>query len=135
VKIKVVRAGSDEPLELTVLRDEIAKYTINNAFLITPRIAYIKLDSFAETSGQELRDALKKLDYKTMDGLVFDLRGNPGGLLNEAIEICETFLQKGQMIVDTRGRAQGSKHAYASQRVNTDNLYPIVVLINKNSAS
>ncbi len=135
VKIKVVRAGNDEPLELTVLRDEIAKYTINNAFLIKPRIGYIKLDSFAETSGSELRDALTKLDYKTMDGLVFDLRGNPGGLLTEAIEICETFLQKGQLIVDTKGRARGSNHPYASQKVNGDHLYPIVVLINKNSAS
>jgi len=135
VKVKIIRPGSDEPLELAVIRDEIAKYTINNAFLIKPKIGYIKLDSFAETSGQELRDALKKLDFKNMDGLVFDLRGNPGGLLNEAIEICETFLQKGQMIVDTRGRARGSNHPYSSQRVNTDNLYPIVVLINKNSAS
>jgi carboxyl-terminal processing protease len=135
VKIKVVRAGNDEPLELSVIRDDIAKYTINNAFLIKPRIGYIKLDSFAETSGQELRDALTKLNYKTMDGLVFDLRGNPGGLLQEAIEISETFLQKGQLIVDTRGRARGSNHPYASQKVNSDNLYPIVVLINKNSAS
>jgi len=135
VKIKIIRPGADEPLELSVIRDEIAKYTINNAFLIKPRIGYIKLDSFADTSGQELRDALKKLDFKNMEGLVFDLRGNPGGLLNEAIEICETFLQKGQMIVDTRGRARGSNHPYASQRVNADNLYPIVVLINKNSAS
>jgi len=135
VKIKIVRPGVDEPLELSVIRDEIAKYTINNAFLIKPRIGYIKLDSFAETSGQELRDALKKLDYKSLDGLVFDLRGNPGGLLAEAIEIGETFLQKGQMIVETRGRTRGSNRPYASQRVNSDNLYPIVVLINKNSAS
>jgi carboxyl-terminal processing protease len=135
VKIKVIRPGIDEPMEISVIRDEIKKYTINNAFLIKPRIGYIKLESFAETSGQELRDALKKLDYKNMDGLVFDLRGNPGGLLAEAIEIGETFLQKGQMIVETRGRTRGSNRPYASQKVNSDNLYPIVVLINKNSAS
>jgi carboxyl-terminal processing protease len=135
VKIKVARPGVEEPLELTVMRDEIAKYTINNAFLIKPRIGYIKLDSFAETSGQELRDALKKLDYKNFDGLIFDLRANPGGLLTEAIEIGETFLQKGQTIVETRGRSRGSSRPYQSQRVNTDNQYPIVVLINKNSAS
>jgi len=135
VKIKVIRAGMDEPMEMSIIRDEIAKYTINNAFLIKPRIGYIKLESFAETSGQELRDALKRLDYKNMDGLIFDLRANPGGLLAEAIEIGETFLQKGQMIVETRGRTRGSNRPYASQRVNADNLYPIVVLINKNSAS
>src|SRR4029077_4338274 len=123
VKITVIRPGVEEPLELPVIRDEIAKYTINNAFLIKPKVGYIKLDSFAETSGQELRDALKKLDYKTLDGLVFDLRGNPGGVLSEAIEISETFLQKGQMIVETRGRARGSNRPYASQRVNQENLY------------
>jgi carboxyl-terminal processing protease len=102
---------------------------------VKPKIGYIRLDSFAETSGQELRDALKKLDYKNLEGLVFDLRNNPGGLLSEAIEISETFLQKGQGIVETRGRARGSNRPYASQKVNTEHQYPIVVLINKNSAS
>jgi len=135
VKVLIVRPGVDEPLELNVIRDEIAKYTINNAFLVKPHIGYIKLDSFAETSGQELRDALKKLDYKNLEGLIFDLRGNPGGLLSEAIEISETFLQKGQVIVETRGRARGSNRPYASQKANTEHQYPIVVLINKNSAS
>src|ERR1051325_10497152 len=81
VKIKVIRPGVDEPIEMNPIRDEIAKYTINSEFLIRPHVAYIKLDSFAETTGQELRDALKKLrdelkkaDAKDFDGLVFDLR-------------------------------------------------------------
>ena len=82
-----------------------------------------------------MREALRKLDYKNLEGLVFDLRNNPGGLLQEAIEVCETFLQKGQMIVETRGRTRGSNRPYASQRLNTDNLYPIVILINTSSAS
>jgi carboxyl-terminal processing protease len=142
VKIKVVRPGVDEPLEMSPIRDEIAKYTINTAFMIRPRIGYIKLDSFAETTGQELRDALKKLrddikksDGRDLDGLIFDLRDNPGGLLQEAIEVSETFLQKGQMIVETRGRTRGSNRPYASQKLNTDNTFPIVVLISPQSAS
>ena len=61
VKIRVVRPGTEEPIEMAVIRDEIAKFTISNAFILRPRIGYIKLDSFAETTGQELRDALKKL--------------------------------------------------------------------------
>src|SRR5262245_1478540 len=73
VKIVVNRPGVEEPMELSPIRDEIAKFTINNTFLIRPRIGYIKLESFAETTGQELRDALKKLDVKNLDGLVFDL--------------------------------------------------------------
>ena len=135
VKIQVVRPGVDDPIEMSVIRDEIAKFTVSNAFLIRPRTGYIKLESFAETTGAELRDALRKLDYKNLDGLVFDLRGNPGGLLQEAIEVCETFLQKGQIIVETRGRTRGSNRPYASQRLNNDNLFPLVVLISASSAS
>jgi carboxyl-terminal processing protease len=135
VKIKVMRPGVEEPLEMAVTRDEIAKFTISNAFMIRPRVGYIKLDSFAETTGDELREALRKLDVKQLDGLVLDLRNNPGGLLQEAIEVSEAFLQKGQSIVETRGRARGSNRPYASQKVNTENLFPLVILINGQSAS
>src|SRR5438105_6942730 len=135
VKIKVIRPGVEDPIEMLPVRDEIAKYTINNAYMLRPRVGYIKLESFAETTGQELRDSLRKLDIKNMDGLVFDLRGNPGGLLQEAIEVCETFLQKGQLIVETRGRTRGSNRPYASQKLNSENLFPLVVLINPQSAS
>jgi carboxyl-terminal processing protease len=142
VKIKVIRPGVDEPIEMNPIRDEIAKFTINTAFMIRPRVGYIKLDSFAETTGQELRDALKKLrdelkktDAKDLDGLVLDLRNNPGGLLQEAIEVSEAFLQKGQLIVETRGRTRGSNRPYSSQRLNSENSFPVVVLINGQSAS
>jgi carboxyl-terminal processing protease len=142
VKIKVVRPGVDEPIEMNPIRGDISKYTINTAFLIRPHVGYINLESFAETTGQELRDALKKLredskkqDGKDLEGLVFDLRNNPGGLLQEAIEVCETFLQKGQLVVETRGRTRGSNKPYASQKPNSDNTFPMVVLINPQSAS
>ena len=135
VNITIVRAGIAEPLQLSIVRDEIPKYTINSAFMIKDKVGYIKLDSFAETSSRELRDALVKLDYKTFDGLIFDLRSNPGGLLPEAIAIAETFLQKGQGILETRGRTRGSNRQYAAQKVNADNTYPMIVLVNPNSAS
>ncbi len=135
VKIRVVRPGTEEAIEMSVIRDEIAKFTISNAFMLRQRVGYIKLDSFAETTGAELRDALRKLDYKNLDGLVFDLRNNPGGLLQAAIEVCETFLDKGQMIVETRGRTKGSNKPYASQKLNAENHFPLVVLINAQSAS
>jgi carboxyl-terminal processing protease len=142
VKIKVLRPGVDEPIEMNPIRDEIAKFTINNVYMLRPHVGYIKLESFAETTGQELRDSLKKLrdesrktDGKDLEGLVFDLRNNPGGLLQEAIEVCETFLQKGQLIVETRGRTRGSNKQYASQKLNSDNTFPLVVLINPQSAS
>lgn len=135
VKIMVVRPGVEEPIEMAVIRDEISKFTVSNAFEIRSKIGYIKLDNFAETTGAEIREALKKLDYRNLEGLIFDLRDNPGGLLAEAIDVSETFLQRGQMIVETKGRARGSNRPYASQRINSDNLYPLVILINKQSAS
>jgi len=137
VQVTIQRPGVAEPLQLTPIRDEISKYTINNVFLLKPRIGYIRLDQFAETSGSELRASLKKLDYKNLDGLVFDLRGNPGGLLNEAIEVAETFLQKNQVILETKGRTRGSSTTYAASGKNTTDLFagPVVVLINQSSAS
>lgn len=134
VKLSVMRPGIDEPIELTPIRDEIARSSVSDAFMIRPGVGYVKLDSFAETTGAELRDALRKLDAKNLSGLVFDLRGNPGGLLPQAIEVSETFLQKGQLILETRGRTRGSSNRYQSQKTNNDT-FPLVILINGQSAS
>jgi carboxyl-terminal processing protease len=135
VDVTIARPGVDEPLEITIVRDEIARFTISSAFHIRDGIGYVKLDSFAETTGTELRAALRDLRDEELNGLIFDLRGNPGGLLQQAIDVSETFLQKDQAIVETRGRTSGSNRPYASQRDNKDNLYPLVVVINRQSAS
>lgn len=135
VHIEITRPGVAAPFPLTVVRDAISKFTINNTYMIRPGIGYIKLDSFAETSGNELREALKQLDAKHLEGLVFDLRGNPGGLLTQAIQVGETFLQRDQVILRTVGRTPGSSKNYPSQMTNADNTYPLVVIVNQGSAS
>ena len=135
VRVTVVRPGVDEPFDVDIIRDEISKFTISNAFEIADGIGYIKIENFAETTGTELRDALKELDSSTLKGLVLDLRNNPGGLLQKAIEVSEMFLQKGQLILETRGRARNSDRDFISQRVNNTDLYPLVVVINPSSAS
>src|SRR5947207_2366850 len=135
VKITIRREGVDEPIEMTPIRDEIAKFTVSSTFYIRPGIGYIKLDSFAETSGNEVREAIRKLDPTKLEGLIFDLRNNRGGVLPAAIDIGETFLQKGQTILETKGRVRGSNKTYASQKTNNDNLFPLVVIINGDSAS
>jgi carboxyl-terminal processing protease len=135
VKIHITRPGVDEPIEMLPIRDEISRPTVSDSFMIRPRVGYIKLDSFGETTGEELRHALQGLDARQLDGLVFDLRGNGGGLLPQAIAVSETFLQKGQTILETRGRVRGSSRTYQSQRPNSDNLFPLVVLVNGQSAS
>lgn len=135
VKVTIARPGVEQPFQLTVVRQEIKRYTINHAYMIRPRVGYVKIDSFAETTGGELADALRKLDSRNLEGLVLDLRGNPGGLLQEAIRVSETFLQRGQMILKTAGRTDGSAKDYPSGRTNSDPAYPLVVIINQGSAS
>ena len=135
VDVSMVRPGVEDAIELTIIRDEIASFSITNKFVIRDGIGYIKLSTFSETTGQELRDALNELDAPNLNGLIFDLRGNPGGALQAAIEVSETFLQRGQLIVETRGRTRGSDREFPSQQVNNENLFPLVVLINRSSAS
>jgi carboxyl-terminal processing protease len=135
VNVTIARPGVEKPLLFDIVRQQLKKYTINNSYMIRPGIAYIRIDSFAETTGTELRDALKKMDAKTLDGLVLDLRGNPGGLLQEAIKVGATFLQDGQLILKTSGRTRGSDQTYPSRDVNRDPVYPVVVLVDQGSAS
>ena len=135
VDVSMVRPGVENLINMTIIRDEIASFSITNTFMIRDDIGYIKLTSFSETTGEELREALSELDTPNLNGLIFDLRGNPGGALQAAIEVSETFLQRGQVIVETRGRTRDSDREFSSEQDNDDNLFPLVVLIDRNSAS
>ncbi len=135
VHVTISRPGQDKPFELDIVRQRLTKYTINYSYMIRPKIGYIKIDSFAETTGKELEGALKKMDPRTLEGLVLDLRGNPGGLLQEAIKVGETFLMKDQVILKTGGRTNGSVQEYPARTRNTDPSYPLVVLVDQGSAS
>jgi carboxyl-terminal processing protease len=135
VKIAVLREGSEKPLEFIVTRDEIPRHSVSQAFEIQPGYAYVKIDSFSsENTGKELSDAFKKVDAKDLKGMVLDLRGNPGGLLNEGIAVADMFLRKGQMIVSHRGR-NSADHPYSAANGNHGLEFPLVVLMNRNSAS
>jgi len=134
VDIRVVRPGIPEPLDIRIVRDEISSFTISNAFLIEDDIAYVKIDNFSGTTSDELRDALDRLGPDRISGLILDLRGNPGGLMQEAIEVSEIFLEDGQRILETRGRYPGTEHSYRADG-RTTHEYPLVVVINRQSAS
>ena len=108
VKITVTREGYADPLVFTVTRDEIPRHSVDIAFMLKPGIGYIRLSQFNETTDREIADALKALGAPTLDGLIFDLRGNPGGLLNEAVAVGDMFLEKGQTIVSYHGRVHRS---------------------------
>ena len=134
VSITVERPGLRDPLQLTVERDEIPLITVPYAFEIKPGVGYVKIDRFSESTADELRSKLKDLESNHISGLVLDLRDNPGGLLNQAIEISDLFLPRGEMVVSTKGRAEGSAKAYRAP--STDKVgVPLVVLINRHSAS
>jgi len=135
VRVSLRRRGYDQLIELDVPRDEISIPTIAAAVMIDDTTAYIRLQDFAEQTGNDLLAALKSLSAKGMRRLLLDLRGNPGGPLDQAIRVSNEFLQKGQMIVYTRGRIPNSDQDYrATERGNYTDL-PLVVLVNRSSAS
>jgi carboxyl-terminal processing protease len=134
VRVTVTREGSDEPLAFTITRDQIARASIDAAFMLRPGVGYIHIDRFNETTSDELTEALKKLDDKSLQGLVLDFRGNPGGLLQEAVEVADHFLERNQLIVYHHGRHSREKRYYANKGGGV-NEYPIVVLINRPTAS
>lgn len=134
VHVTVSREGYDELLEFTITRDEISKKSVDDAFLIRPGVAYIHIGNFNEKTNEELAEALKRLNEKSLQGMILDLRGNPGGLLQEAVEVSDHFLEKNQLIVYHYGRHSREKRYYASKG-DGGNEYPIVVLINRMTAS
>jgi carboxyl-terminal processing protease len=134
VKITVTREGYAEPLVFTVTRDEIPRHSVDIAFLLKPGVGYIRLSQFNETTDREIAEALKQLGANSLDGIVLDMRGNPGGLLNEAVAVGDMFLDKGQLIVSYHGR-NAPERRFVAIRGNQGMTVPLVILVNNNSAS
>jgi carboxyl-terminal processing protease len=134
VKITVSREGYAEPLIFTVTRDEIPRHSVDISFMLKPGVGYIRLSGFNETTDREIADALKQLNAYSLDGLILDMRGNPGGLLNEAVAVGDMFLDKNQLIVSHHGRTSPERRYYAV-RGNQGVTVPLVILVNNNSAS
>ena len=134
VTVYVEREGHSEPIAFAIVRDEIPRYSIEHAFWVEPEIAYIRISSFNETTSRELRDKLREFNPANIKGLVLDLRNNPGGLLNEGVNVSDMFLQRGQLIVSHRGKASPEKR-YAASRGNSGFNFPVVVIINRFTAS
>jgi carboxyl-terminal processing protease len=136
VRIKIERAGSQVPLTYTIIRESVPLPSIRNAYMIHPGTGYIGLTGgFQHTTGDELHEAITRLKSQGMRQIVLDLRGNPGGLLDQAIEVASEFLPRGQVIVSVHGRVE-YKEPYFYRSTGTDpEDFPLVVLINHNSAS
>src|SRR5450432_322958 len=132
VRITMLREGSDHPLEFAVIRDEIPRYSVDLHFMIKPGIGYMHVSGFQETTEREVAEALDQMG--DLKGLILDLRQNPGGLLSEGVGVADKFLKKGQLIVSHHGRASAEKR-YIAQHGNGGKDYPIVVLVNRSTAS
>ncbi|MDI6778664.1 MAG: S41 family peptidase [Bacteroidota bacterium] len=136
VRVKVQREGEQKPLDFVLIREEIKLKNISYSNLIQNGIALIKLDRFNRTAGDEFRLAVKELRLKgEIKGIILDLRDNPGGLLDAAVNITSKFVPKGSLVVSTRGRKVGSEQQYFSVEEPILHEIPVAVLINKNSAS
>jgi carboxyl-terminal processing protease len=133
-QIVVKRLGEPTPLTFNIIRDQVPRDSVTDAYWYRPGVAFVKIDSFNENTSKELDQALTKLGESKMEGLILDLRDNPGGLVNEAVGVADHFLHKGQTIVTHHGRSSaetkfGAKHGERGPE------YPIVVLVNGGSAS
>ena len=132
VHISISREGVEKPMEFTLIRDEIPRYSVDVHFLIRPGIGYMHVNGFNETTEEEVSKALD--EFGDLKGLILDLRGNPGGLLSEGVGVADKFLKKGQLIVSHHGRASAEKR-YVAQHGNGGKDYPLVVLVNRLTAS
>jgi carboxyl-terminal processing protease len=132
VQVTTIREGQAKPLVFDLVRDEIPHPSVDLKYEIRPGVGYIHLTQFQETTGQEMEDAINS--FGNLKGLVLDLRGNPGGLLSQAVDVCDHLLAKGQTIVSQRGRAYPDQN-YTATHGNGGKTFPIVVLVNRDTAS
>jgi carboxyl-terminal processing protease len=136
IKIVIERDGEKKPLEKIINREEIKIKSVPYSGMLTPNIGYIKLTGFTENAANEVKEALVELKKNPeLKSLVFDLRGNPGGLLKEAVEIVNLFEEKGTDIVSTRGKVKDWDKMHKAINVPVDTDTPITILIDRGSAS
>ena len=134
VKVSNFRRGVPELIDFIITRDVIPTYSLDVAYMVDENIGYIKLNKFSATTYDEFKEAAIKLRDNGMSKLILDLRGNPGGYLQAAIDISDEFLESGKLIVYTEGKNRAKRHAFATKDGDLEQ-FDIVVLIDESSAS
>lgn len=135
VNIKIKRIGIEDLIPMSIVREAIPTNSISYALMIGPDTGYIRIKDFTRTTVRELSEALGKLQGQGMQSLVLDLRSNPGGLLDAAVGVADHFIEKGEMIVYTKGRTPDSFQEFHAPGVHQTLSLPLVVLVNHGSAS
>jgi carboxyl-terminal processing protease len=135
VNIKIGRMGADQAIPISLVREEIRLHAVPAAYMMPGNVGYVELVSFSESSTDELRQAVQKLRGEGAKGLILDLRGNPGGLLEQGVAISDLFLDRGQVVVETKGRAVNQNQRAQARTPDEFPGLPIVVLVEPQSAS
>ena len=135
INIEVERYGQSKPLSFDVTRKEIKFPSVPYYDMVDAEVGYIKLDQFTEKASSEVKEAFVKLKEQGMKYLIFDLRNNGGGLLQEAVNIMNIFVDQGTMISETKGKLESQHNVYKTRFPVTDKNIPVVVLVNAYSAS
>ncbi|MBL7847650.1 MAG: S41 family peptidase [Cyclobacteriaceae bacterium] len=134
-RLEVIRRNEKQPLQFTIIRDKIPQFSVDVSYMITPEIGYIKVNRFSQTTFEEFEKAMDTLRTQGMKRLVLDLQGNPGGYMNQAINMADEFLSEGKKIVFTRGK----DGKYDSDAMSTSEgdfeQGDLIVLVNEGSAS
>lgn len=135
VKIEVIRRNSPSPITFTIIRDKIPQFSVDAAYMIDSEIGYIKVSRFSQTTYQEVKKAMSKLKEEGMQKLILDLQGNPGGYMDQAVDIADEFLVKGKKIVFTKSHeARYDEESFATERGDFEQ-GDLIVLVNESSAS
>jgi carboxyl-terminal processing protease len=135
VTLTVKRYGVEEPIKLEFKRERIKVTNVPYSGMIDNDIAYIQLTDFTPDAGKEVKNALVNLKEKGAKAAILDLRGNPGGLLIEAVNITNLFIPKGKLVVSTKGKIPENNLSYETLNLPVDTEIPVTVLINRGSAS
>jgi carboxyl-terminal processing protease len=135
VTVRMLRPGVDQPIEFTIEREVIHLRAVPFAVLLDDRVGYVPLQTVSETSSMELSHAIDSLRAEGMKGLVFDLRGNGGGLLDQGIAVTDLFLPDEKVIVETRGRARDQNETFRSADADSYEDLEVAVLVDASSAS
>lgn len=137
VQLKIKRPGEKKPLDITLVRDEVIVPNVPYSGMVSEEVGYVALTTFTRNAGKNVGEAIKKLkaDNPKLKGVIFDLRGNGGGLLTEAVNVSNVFIPKGEMVVTTKGKVADWDRSFKTLNKSIDEQVPLVVLINKGSAS
>ncbi len=135
VEVGIKRRGYEQLIPIQLTRDEVTIPTVPAYFMVDATTGYIRMQDFGENTDRDVKHALHDLSSKGMKRLLFDVRNNPGGPLDQAIKVANEFLPKGKMIVYTRGRVTNSDQDYRAQEDSEFLDMPVVMLANRNSAS